>query len=280
MKKLVLLLSAASITLAASEFRIFGSLDSRDPKTEFAAENHKIGSQVYSTAYFTVDAWPQGKPHYQLKFIPGKPGDGFSFEPNDANWLLMNCGSEKLTGVPDLYCAFRIFPAEGCGEHFELVAWSEKQKKSIKHNFTAAAGKWQTIRIPFCSSGFLEKGDSAQWLHIGNMGTAKRTWKIDSFAIWQGTAPRPAAAAQGTVTEAGDDLRLTWNAAVSALPVSYYRIHRGSVENFTVKDGNLIGESFSTDYVDSCPMRRDYFYKVVTVDIAGNSSEPALLSRK
>src|SRR5699024_7565796 len=84
----------------------------------------------------------------------------------------------------------------------------------------------------------------------------------------------PAAPDGLTASLAGSTAQLSWAAATDDVEVTGYQVHRGTSADFTPDADTLVAEVATTHYDDTELEPRQYFYKVVAFDAAGNTSEP------
>ncbi|MFA5908367.1 MAG: LamG-like jellyroll fold domain-containing protein [Vicinamibacterales bacterium] len=84
------------------------------------------------------------------------------------------------------------------------------------------------------------------------------------------TAPTGLSAAGGLAQTA-----LSWTAATDNVAVSGYRVHRSNTAGFTPADGNLVGQTASTTFVDTGLAAGTHYYRVIARDAADLRSDPS-----
>ena len=275
MKFIFFFLILSSMLVSGGDFILHAVFDSANPGTTRLHNEFQIRlPSLMPNVYTVVRAYPSGRKSHLLKFSPFTPNGGFSFLPanaKDIHWLFEGYGT--ITVQPDTCCAFQIFVPDNCDGRF-MFSSREISRKKFTIGLSPGKETWQTIRMQLCRNGVFQKGDSFTWISLNNTGGNRRHWKIDKFALWSGEAPVPACPQGGTVSASGEDNKISWNASPGDFPISHYRVHRGSVANFEIAESNLLGKSRECFFIDSQVMRRNDFYKIVAVNIAGKHSKP------
>jgi hypothetical protein len=111
-------------------------------------------------------------------------------------------------------------------------------------------------------------------------------WNIDDIEVWakQAVGSAPEAPQDLVASAAGNDLLLTWSPVtldVNGLPVSidYYEVYRNTNPHYTTTGLIPVGFPSSNEFIDLGILGNpavNYFYRVVAVSLAGQSSEPSL----
>ncbi|WP_345068410.1 DUF7594 domain-containing protein [Leifsonia kafniensis] len=75
-----------------------------------------------------------------------------------------------------------------------------------------------------------------------------------------------------TATVSAGTVSLGWAASTDNLAVTGYSVHRSATAGFVADGSNKIADSAATSYLDSTLAAGTYYYRVVALDAAGNSS--------
>ncbi len=102
----------------------------------------------------------------------------------------------------------------------------------------------------------------------GNAGPASSQ---ATATIADSTAPSQPTGLDATVTT--NDVALSWNASTDNIGVTGYQVHRSTTTGFTPTAGTLLTTVTGTSYTDANRPLDTYYYKVVAVDAAGNTSD-------
>ena len=72
------------------------------------------------------------------------------------------------------------------------------------------------------------------------------------------------------------DATVTWQASTDDVGVTGYRVYRGATAGFTPASANLVGEVTTTSITDAGLLAGTYYYKVIALDAAGNTSAASI----
>lgn len=116
-----------------------------------------------------------------------------------------------------------------------------------------------------------------------------RLWSIDAGTesarptltlVFEPGAPEPdttapSAPADLTATASGATVNLAWSRATDNIGVVGYRVHRGATADFEPNADTMVSEGTDLAFTETDLAPGTYYYKVIAVDAAGNTSAPS-----
>ena len=91
-----------------------------------------------------------------------------------------------------------------------------------------------------------------------------------SVTVTDATPPSVPTGLAASVSD--DDVTLSWTASTDNTGVAGYRVYRGTTAGFTADEASLVGDVSGTTYTDNDRPIGTWYYRVVAVDGAGNTS--------
>ncbi|GHD45400.1 DNRLRE domain-containing protein [Mycetocola manganoxydans] len=103
-------------------------------------------------------------------------------------------------------------------------------------------------------------------------GSGNASQATDSVEVTVTDTVAPSVPADVSATVSGSSAAVTWSASTDNVGVTGYAVYRGDSADFETSDSSRIAEVTGTTYTDAGLEPGDYFYKVTSVDAAGNTS--------
>ena len=175
-----------------------------------------------------------------------------------------------------MWVAFCLYTKQNTGSYF-LSLRNNTRKRGNKLKLTVTPGKWQVIKQRIYGPNFFDAGDLVSSISIYNTGSMKRNWIIDNFVVWRGEDKTPPTVVSNVRIKKSEGHNiLSWKPSDDNLFVSKYEIYRGTIPHFKPDKSSFVSETRKLSFQETPLMPHKYYYKIVAVDVVGNSSKPSL----
>ena len=133
-----------------------------------------------------------------------------------------------------------------------------------------------TNRVGFSTgTSYTETAPAGNWYYrivaVDAAGNASPASVAAAAVVTDTTAPTVPTQVQATAS--GSTVNVTWSASSDNEAVTGYRVYRGTASDFTTSTGTLVASVAGTQAADAGVADGSYYYRVLAVDAAGNTSD-------